>query len=73
MGERKIKGYGKCFWTFYSGRIRFYTGITNKLVKEAVADTEDAYALQSMSAWWLLLLSFIALNTTLLLWWKGLL
>ena len=47
--------------------------ITNKLVKEAVADTEDAYSVQSMSAWWLLLLSFIVLNTTLLLWWKGLL
>jgi len=47
--------------------------VTPKLVKEAVADTEDAYALKSMSGWWLLLLSFIALNTTLLLWWKGLL
>jgi MSHA biogenesis protein MshM len=46
--------------------------ITNKLVKEAVADTEDAYALQSMTGWWLLLLSFIALNVTLFLWWKGL-
>jgi len=47
--------------------------ITNKLVKEAVADTEDAYALPSLTGWWLLLLSFIVLNTTLLLWWKGLL
>jgi len=47
--------------------------ITNKLVEEAVADTEDAYSLQSMKGWWLLLLSFIALNITLLLWWKGLL
>jgi len=47
--------------------------ITNKLVKEAVADTEDAYTLQSMSGWWLLLVSFLALNVTLLLWWKGLL
>lgn len=47
--------------------------ITNKLVKEAVADTEDAYVLPSMAFWWLLLLVFIALNTTLLLWWKDLL
>ncbi|MCP5077369.1 MAG: AAA family ATPase, partial [Psychromonas sp.] len=47
--------------------------ITTKLVKEAVVDTEDAYALQSLSGWWLLLLSFLALNVTLLLWWKGLL
>ncbi|GLS89480.1 MSHA biogenesis protein MshM [Psychromonas marina] len=47
--------------------------ITNKLVKEAVADTEDAYALPTLTGWWLLLLSFIVLNTTLLLWWKGLL
>lgn len=47
--------------------------ITNKLVKEAVADTEDAYALQSMSGWWFLLVSFIALNAALFLWWKGLL
>jgi len=44
--------------------------ITDKLVKEAVADTEDAYALKSMTGWWLLLLLFIVLNTTLLLWWK---
>jgi len=47
--------------------------ITNKLVKEAVTDTEDAYALPSMSMWWLLLASFFALNIALLLWWKGLL
>lgn len=47
--------------------------ITNKLVKEAVADTEDAYALPSMTGWWVLLFAFIALNITLLLWWKGLL
>lgn len=47
--------------------------ITPKLVKEAVTDTEDAYALPSMSKWWLLLASFITLNIALLLWWKGLL
>lgn len=47
--------------------------ITNKFVKEAIADTEDAYALPSLMGWWLLLLLFIVLNTTLLLWWKGLL
>jgi MSHA biogenesis protein MshM len=47
--------------------------ITNKLVKEAVADTEDAYALQTLSIWWVLLLSFVVLNATLVLWWKGLL
>ncbi|WP_211217133.1 ExeA family protein [Psychromonas hadalis] len=47
--------------------------ITNKLVQEAVADTEDAYTVQSNTLWWLLLLSFIILNGTLLLWWKGLL
>lgn len=47
--------------------------ITNKLVKEAVEDTEDAYALSSMRGLWLLLVSFLALNITLLLFWKGLL
>lgn len=47
--------------------------ITNKLVKEAVADTEDAYAVQSNVLWWILLYAFIILNGTLLLWWKGLL
>lgn len=47
--------------------------ITNKLVKEAVADTEDAYALNSLVGWWVLLFLFITLDVTLLLWWKGLL
>lgn len=47
--------------------------ITRQLVKEAVADTEDAYAAQSMFPWWLLVLSFVVLNSVLLLWWKGLL
>ena len=47
--------------------------ITNKLVKEAVADTEDAYTLSSLSLWWIVLFLFVALNTTLLLWWKGIL
>jgi MSHA biogenesis protein MshM len=47
--------------------------ITNKLVKQAVVDTEDAYALQSLSIWWLLIFSFVTLNVALLLWWKGLL
>ena len=47
--------------------------ITDKLVKEAVADTEDAYALKSMTSWWILLVGFIVLDVTLLLWWKDLL
>ena len=47
--------------------------ITNKLVKEAVDDTEDAYAIKSMTGWWLLLLAFVALDITLFLWWKDLL
>lgn len=47
--------------------------ITDKLVKEAVADTEDAYEQRSMAAWWLLLFLFVLLNATLLLWWKGIL
>ncbi|PKF62960.1 AAA family ATPase [Psychromonas sp. psych-6C06] len=47
--------------------------ITNKLVKEAVADTEDAYALQSSTILWALVGLFVVLNVALLLWWKGLL
>ncbi|WP_413702272.1 ExeA family protein [Psychromonas sp. KJ10-10] len=47
--------------------------ITTKLVKQAVADTEDAYVINSLSKWWLLLFSFVVLNLVLLLWWKGIL
>tara|TARA_R110001583_G_scaffold26571_1_gene95699 strand:+ start:13245 stop:14150 length:906 start_codon:yes stop_codon:yes gene_type:complete len=43
--------------------------ITTALVKEAVADTEDAYAEQTLSLWWIVLFSFVAINITLLLWW----
>ena len=46
--------------------------ITNKLVKKAIEDTEDAYEEKSGSFWWLLLLSFMLLNTVLFIWWKGL-
>jgi MSHA biogenesis protein MshM len=45
--------------------------ITPALVKEAVADTEDAYAEQTLSIWWALLFSFVLINITLFLWWKG--
>jgi MSHA biogenesis protein MshM len=47
--------------------------ITSALVKEAIADTEDAYAEKTLSVWWALLFSFIALNIVLFLWWKGIL
>lgn len=46
--------------------------ISTQLVKEAVADTEDAYPVSSMTGWWLLLLAFIVLDVALWLWWKGL-
>ena len=45
--------------------------ITPTLVKEAVADTEDAYPLQSMLKWWLLIGLFVTMNVALLFWWKG--
>lgn len=47
--------------------------ITNKLVDQAVNDTEDAYPLEKLQYWWLILGSFAVLNVLLLLWWKGVL
>ncbi|MFT6987804.1 MAG: MSHA biogenesis protein MshM [Psychromonas sp.] len=47
--------------------------ITNKLVAQAAADTEDAYPVPKLKYWWLLLCSFVLLNLILLLWWKELL
>lgn len=47
--------------------------VTKSLVKQAVADTEDAYPVQSLNYWWIALFSFLLINVFLLLWWKGLL
>lgn len=47
--------------------------ITNKLIKEAVQDTEDAYPIQNLSHWWIVLFSFVLINAFLILWWKGVL
>ena len=45
--------------------------ITSKLVQQAAADTEDAYPVQKLKYWWMVLCSFVLLNLFLLLWWKG--
>ncbi len=47
--------------------------ITSKLVHQAIKDTEDAYPVQKLKYWWVVLCSFVLLNAVLLLWWKGLL
>lgn len=47
--------------------------ITCKIVKEAVIDTEDAYPVEKLNYWWVILFTFVLLNIFLLLWWKGLL
>ena len=47
--------------------------ITCKSVKEAVADTEDAYPVEKLKYWWVIFISFLLLNLFLLLWWKDLL
>ncbi len=45
--------------------------VTTKLVRDAVADTEDAYPVANLNVWWFVLLSFVSVNSVLLLWWKG--
>jgi len=47
--------------------------ITTKLVDEAVNDTEDAYPLEKLHYWWIIMVAFAVLNVLLLLFWKGLL
>lgn len=45
--------------------------ITNTLVIQAVKDTEDAYPVQKLTYWWVMLCVFVLLNLFLLAWWKG--
>ncbi|WP_354623748.1 AAA family ATPase [Psychromonas sp. MME2] len=45
--------------------------INNKLVAQAIDDTEDAYALDKLNRWWLLLAFFVIFNGVLFWWWKG--
>ena len=47
--------------------------ITCKIVKQAVKDTEDAYPVEKLQYWWVILFSFILLNLFLFVWWKDLL
>ncbi|TEW56868.1 AAA family ATPase [Psychromonas sp. RZ22] len=47
--------------------------ITQKLIKEAVEDTEDAYPVPSLGRWWVILFLFAVINALLIMWWKGLL
>jgi len=44
--------------------------ITEQLVEEAVADTDDAYKVRSTKFWWWALGSLALLDITLLLWWN---
>ena len=45
--------------------------ISNKLVAQAIADTEDAYALDKLNLWWVVLVFFGLFNGVLLWWWKA--
>jgi len=47
--------------------------ISEKLVREAVSDTEDAYPIQKLSYWWAGMFLFVILNLILLSYWQGLL
>ena len=47
--------------------------ISNKLVVQAVDDTEDAYPVQKLHFWWAIAAVFAGINCVLFLWWKGLL
>ena len=47
--------------------------ITCKIVKQAVEDTEDAYPVEKLQYWWVILFAFVLLNLFLFVWWKDLL
>ena len=52
---------------------RQHYNITEKLIEEAVMDTEDAYPVQNLNRWWIIFFSFVLINAVLMVWWKGIL